>query len=137
MSNQATGTVSPPAALNERARGQLAMLLAQFLVGLGISRLGLPWQTSGAVRIVAIVLLSLHILTGVGLVVGALLTIRGSARLGAMRGLAWGAAAAIVVTFGAGVMTLATGSDWWSYLMGAGATASLPLYGILYVRSAR
>lgn len=122
--------------IKERARGQLAMLLAQFLVGLAISRIGLPWQTGGSVKIVATVLLALHLITAVGLVVGAILVVRAAVRMGSAVGLAWGGGAAITVTFCAGALTLLTGSDWWSYLMGAGATASLPLYGMLYVRSA-
>lgn len=138
MSTEAGRTASPAHALRERTRGQLSMLFAQFLVGLAIARIGLPADTSGFARTVSIVLLGLHLVIAAGLLVGAILSIVIVTRAASFGvGLVWVSAAVVVVTVVSGVVTLVTKNDWWSYLMGAGATLSLPVYGILYLRSTR
>ena len=46
----------------------------------------------------------------------------------------WGAAA-IVLTFGAGITTLITKNNWWSYAMAVGFIASLLVYVSLLVQA--
>ena len=112
------------------------MLLLQFLVGLALSRVGLPAATSGFAKVAAIVLLALHLLLTIGLIASAIICITGAGRLPkSAAGVAWGGFVAVLVAVATGVLFYMTGSDWWSYLMGAAATIALPLYGILYLRS--
>ena len=39
-----------------------------------------------------------------------------------------------MLTFGAGIITLITKSDWWSYTMAVGFIVSLLVYGSLVVQ---
>jgi amino acid permease len=41
----------------------------------------------------------------------------------------------VAVTIGAGVLALATKSNWWSYLMAVGFLASLLIYFVLVLRA--
>ena len=68
---------------------------------------------------------------------GAFVVVRAAARAGSRwRRLAIWGAAAIVVTVGAGILTLITKSNWWSYAMAVGFIASLLIYGGIVVRRA-
>lgn len=75
------------------------------------------------------VVVILHILIAIGLVVIAvrLLLAARRAQLGQRLAL-WGLVV-FVVTFLAGVATMATGSDWASYLMATGFLVAAALYG--------
>ncbi len=139
MSTAENSTAKSPAeALKRNARGQLAMLISQLLFGMAVNLIGTPSETSGFSRIATSILLGLHILVGIGLLAGAIRAIPQAAKINPpATTLAWISAVAIVVTFAAGVLTLTSGSNWWSYLMAVGASATLVTYGLLYVKTLR
>lgn len=127
---------NPRNALRTRARGVLTGLLAQLILGMAVNLLGLPGETTGAARIATSVSLILHVLIAVVLVVAAVLTALIAGRTEPRHpGLGWIGFAVIIVTFAAGVLTMMTNSGWLSFIMAAGTTASLVIYGILYGRA--
>jgi xanthine/uracil permease len=123
--------------LRRRARNQLIMLSAQFLLGMAVNLLGMPGEVgSNPAKAASYALTALHVLIGIGLLVGAVLTIR--------RALGWGrpivrlavfGGVSVGVAFAAGILTMAPGGDWWSYLMAVGFMAALVLYGLLYLHT--
>lgn len=120
--------------VRRNARHQVIGLSAQFLFGMAISLIGQPSETTGVAHAAGNVLLGLHVLVALALVIGAVGVVR-AARGGRDREwrlARWGAAA-IVLTFGAGVATLSTKNDWLSYTMAVGFIVSLLLYGALLV----
>ena len=122
--------------MRREARIQLGFLSAQFLIGMAINLIGQPSEIAGAAHTVSIVLLGLHVVVGIGLVGGAVMVIR-AARGGGKRPrqLARSGAVLIGLTVIAGVMTVITKNNWWSYAMAAGFIASVLLYGTLLVRA--
>ncbi|MGH3194138.1 MAG: hypothetical protein ACRDOL_44140 [Streptosporangiaceae bacterium] len=122
--------------MRREARNQLGFLSAQFLLGMAVNLIGQPSQTTGAAHTASTVLLSLHVAVGIGLLAGAVMVIR-AARGGGdrPRQLARSGAVLIGLTFIAGVMTVITKNNWWSYAMAAGFIASVLLYGSLLVRA--
>lgn len=135
MSAAKRSEITPQLALKRRARGQLSMLLAQLLLGMAVNLIGQPMETSGPPKVASAVFLILHILIGIGLLAGAILVAVNAGRAEpSLSGLAWIGFAVVVVTFAAGVLTMITNSGWWSYLMAAGTTGLLVIYGILSVR---
>jgi hypothetical protein len=122
--------------MRREARRQLAGLSAQFLLGMAVNLIGQPSETSGAAHAVSIVLLGLHIVAAIGLIGGAVMVIR-AARGGGdrRRQLARSGAVLIGLTVIAGVMTVITKNNWWSYTMATGFIASVLLYGSLLVRA--
>lgn len=66
----------------------------------------------------------------------AFLTIRPAAMIGGReQNIAWVAALVIVITFVGGTLSFTPAGGWWSYLMAAGTTVGILLYGMLYVRT--
>jgi heme A synthase len=122
--------------VRRQARDQVVGLSAQFLFGMAISLIGPPSQTTGAAHTVSSVLLGLHVLVGAALIAGAAVVVRAARDHERQRGLARWGAAAIVLTFGAGITTLITTSNWWSYAMAVGFIASLLVYVSLLVQTA-
>ena len=122
--------------MRREARNQLLFLSAQFLLGMAVNLIGQPSQTTGAAHAVSTVLLGLHAVVAIGLVAGAVMVIR-AARGGGdrPRQLARSGAVLIGLTAIAGMMTVITKSNWWSYGMATGFIASLLLYGTLLVRA--
>ncbi len=118
------------------ARNQLVFLSAQFLLGMAVNLIGQPSETTGVAHAASTVLLGLHVVVAIGLVAGAVLVIR-AARGGGdrPRQLARSGAVLIGLTVIAGVMTVITKNNWWSYAMAAGFIASVLLYGSLLVRA--
>ncbi len=114
--------------LIRRAQAQINMLTVMFLLGMAVNLIGLPSETSGIAKTATTIFLGLHALIGLGLLVGAALTIRLSAAGTDLRRLAGIGALLIVITFVAGVLTLALDNNWWSYLMAAGFIASYLVY---------
>ena len=122
--------------MRREARNQLVFLSAQFLLGMAVNLIGQPSETTGAAHAVSTVLLGLHVVVAIGLVAGAVMVIR-AARGGGdrPRQLARSGAVLIGLTVIAGVMTVITKNNWWSYAMAAGFIASVLLYGSLLVRA--
>ena len=122
--------------MRREARNQLVFLSAQFLLGMAVNLIGQPSQTTGAAHAVSTVLLGLHVVVAIGMVAGAVMVIR-AARGGGdrPRQLARSGAVLIGLTVIAGVMTVITKNNWWSYAMAAGFIASVLLYGSLLVRA--
>lgn len=118
------------------ARHMIMGLSAQFLLGMGLSLIGQPAETTGAAHAVGNVLLTLHVLLGAGLVVNAVMVL-GVARTGSdpQRRQARWSTGTIALTFAAGALTLMTRSDWWSYAMATGFITSLGLYVNLLVQA--
>jgi len=119
------------------ARGQVGMLGTAFLLGMAVNLIGLPDETTGGAKTATSILLGLHGLVGLGLLVGAIRvwqqTMKANsavAMLGRMGGIS------IIITLIAGVLTLSTKSNWWSYLMALGFIAAFFIYGRLLLRSA-
>jgi hypothetical protein len=122
--------------MRREARNQLVFLSAQFLLGMAVNLIGPPSQTTGAAHTVSTVLLGLHVVVAIGLLAGTVLVIR-AARGGGKRPrqLARSGAVLIGLTVIAGVITVITNNNWWSYTMAAGFIASMLLYGSLLVRA--
>jgi len=136
MSDKPRSPLTPMLALRRRARGQLSGLLSQLILGLAVNLIGPSNQTAGAVKVAATALLALHVLVAIALVVGSILTVVNARRTEAgLAGLGWIGFAVIIVTFAAGALTMATNNGWLSFLMGVGATASLVIYGTLFMRT--
>jgi hypothetical protein len=112
------------------ARHMVMGLTVQFLLGMAVTLIGQPSETTGDARIASTVFLAAHVLVSAGMVIGAARAVRAAARLGGpwRRAAIWGAAA-ITATVAAGVLTTMTTSNWWSYAMAAGFIAALLIYG--------
>ena len=117
------------------ARHQMMGLTGTFLLGMAVNLIGLPSQTSGAAHIASLALLAAHMLIALGLVLGAVMLLRAIPHGRRMwRKQAILGAAAISVTTAAGVLTLLTKSNWWSYAMAAGFITALLTYGSILVQ---
>jgi heme A synthase len=121
--------------VRQHARHQVIGLAAQFLLGMAVSLIGQPSETTGAAHTASNVLLGLHVLVAVVLIAGAAGVIRATRGRGQQRRLARWGAAAIVLTFGAGIATLITKSNWWSYAMAVGFLVALLVYVGLLVQA--
>jgi hypothetical protein len=122
--------------LRHLARHQVMGLAAQFLLGMAVNLLGLPSQAKGAAHIATTVFLAAHVLITLGLLAGAVMIIRAAGRPQApSRQLAIGGAIAIAATTAAGILTMTTKSNWWSYSMALGFITSLLVYGSLLMRA--
>lgn len=123
--------------VRQHARHQVIGLSAQFLLGMAISLVGPPSQTTGAAHTASNVLLGLHVLVAIVLIAGAAGVIRAARGSDRQKRLARWGAAAIVLTFGAGITTLITNSNWWSYAMAVGFIVALLVYVSLLVQATR
>lgn len=136
MTTQSAKATDTLIKLRDRARGQILMLSAQFLLGMGVNLIGLPGDTSGAAKTTTQILLGLHVLISLGLLVGAGISLSLARKAGEpFVRFAWIGATGIAITVTAGILTTATKSNWWSYLMALGFMASLLLYGAVFTRA--
>jgi heme A synthase len=136
LDSQAAATISVDQKLSRRARAQLVMLIAQFLLGMGVNLIGQPTETTGAAKAVTTAALAGHVAIAAGLIVGAILTVRRAAAVGAeLRTQSRIGVALVAITIAAGVLTMTLRSNWWSYLMAVGFVALLLVYGNLYRRA--
>lgn len=120
------------------ARRQVMMLSAQFLFGMGVALIGQPSETTGVAHTAGNVLLGLHVLVAIALAAVAVRAVRVARASGeAARRLARWGAVMIGLTFVAGVITMSTKNDWWSYAMAVGFITALLLYGSLLVQAPR
>ena len=122
--------------LRHLARHQIMGLAIQFLLGMAVNLLGLPSQARGTAHTATTVFLAAHVLITLGLLVGAVMIVGASARSqGPSRPLAIGGAIAIAATTAAGILTMITKNNWWSYTMALGFIASLLIYGGLLIQA--
>jgi hypothetical protein len=99
---------------------------------MAVNLIGLPSQTSGVAHLASVAFLAAHALIALGLVIGTVLLLRAAARLGGRwRRQATAGAAAIAVAVAAGILTMITSSNWWSYAMAVGFIAALLADGSL------
>jgi hypothetical membrane protein len=114
------------------ARHQVMGLASVFLLGMAVNLIGLPAETTGTAHLASIAFLAAHALIAVGLVIGAVMHLRAAAPLGGRpRSQAIAGTTAIAIATAAGVLTLITRSNWWSYAMAAGFIAALLASGSL------
>ena len=99
--------------IRRQAIGMEGMLAAAFLVGMGITLIGL------------------HILIAVGLAVTSLRILRPAHGLAGARPLTVAGAVVIWLTIVVGVITMGTNNPWLSYLMAVGFIAAVLVYGRL------
>lgn len=93
-----------------------------------------PSQTTGAAHAASNAFLAAHAVVAAALLASAIMVVRHAARAGGRwRRLAIWGVVTIVITVGAGILTLSTKSSWWSYAMAAGFIASLLIYGGILV----
>ena len=122
--------------LRHLARHQITGLAIQFLLGMAVNLLGLPSQARGTAHTATTVFLAAHVLITLGLLAGAVMIVGASARSQApSRQLAIGGAIAIAATTAAGILTMLTKNNWWSYTMALGFIASLLIYGGLLIQA--
>ncbi|HSW77254.1 MAG TPA: hypothetical protein VLG36_00470 [Candidatus Chromulinivoraceae bacterium] len=120
--------------INKQARDQLLGLTAMFLLGMGVNLIGLPSEVTGGQQTATSILLSLHVLIGLSLVAGSIVTVVRAKSSDFMK-LAWIGLATILITLLCGIMTAATESNWWSYGMSIGFIANFWIYGALFVKT--
>jgi len=120
--------------LNKQARDQLGGMSLMFLLGMGVNLIGLPAEVSGGARTATSILLSVHVLIGLGLLAGGVSTVR-RARSSAFIRQSWTGLVALILTVLCGVMTAVTKSNWWSYGMSVGFITNFWIYGSLYVKT--
>ena len=123
--------------LQRTSREALTALGVQFLLGMGANLIRPAGGNPDGSRVIASVVLGLHVLVAVGLIVVAvrvLLAAR-SERIGHRPALA--ALVVTVATFLFGVGTVLTGSGWLSFLMAAGFLADAALYVGTYTLGSR
>lgn len=135
-----TGTHTPPdcARVRHLAQHQVMGLASVFLLGMAVNLTGLPSQTSGAAHLASIAFLAAHALIALGIVAGAVMLLRAAARLdGQWRWQALAGTAAVAVAVAAGILTVMTGSNWWSYAMAVGFITALLAYGSLLLPATR
>lgn len=128
------GRDMPPslASVRHLARHQVMGLASLFLLGMAVYLTGLPAEVGGTAHLASIALLAAHTLIALSLIIGSVLLLRASARLGGQwRRRVIAGATAIAVAAAAGILTLLTSSNWWSYAMAVGFIAALLAYGSL------
>ncbi|CAM5470486.1 hypothetical protein [Leifsonia shinshuensis] len=126
MSAPAAGP-TPSEALRRRSREALTALAVQFLLGMAANLIGDPKGTFAIV--VDTIIVILHILVAIGLVAVSIRVLLAARKAGLGQRLALWGLIVIVITFLAGVGTMATGSEWASYLMAVGFLVAAALYG--------
>ncbi|GAA4156683.1 hypothetical protein [Leifsonia shinshuensis] len=126
MSAPAAGP-TPSETLRRRSREALTALAVQFLLGMAANLIGDPKGTFAIV--VDTIIVILHILVAIGLVAVSIRVLLAARKAGLGQRLALWGLIVIVITFLAGVGTMATGSEWASYLMAVGFLVAAALYG--------
>jgi protein-S-isoprenylcysteine O-methyltransferase Ste14 len=106
-----------------------------FLLGMGTNLIGEPDSTFG--KVANGIILGLHILIAIGLVAVSIRLLLAARKAGLGERLALWGLVVVIVTFLAGVLTMITGNDWWSYLMSVGFLVAVALYGGTFIASYR
>lgn len=120
-------TPSPAESLRRRSREALSALALQFLLGMAANLIGEPKGTFAIV--VDTIIVILHILVAIGLVVVSIRLLLAARKAGVGQRLALWGLIVMVITFLAGVGTIATGNEWASYVMAVGFLVAAALYG--------
>lgn len=126
---------TPAAHLRRRSREALTALAVQYLLGMAANLIGEPDST--VVRVIDAIIVILHILIAVGLVVVSIRVLLAARSAGVGERLALWGLVVMVVTFLAGVLTIAIGSDWASYAMAVGFLVAAALYAGTFLASYR
>lgn len=125
-------TAARLAAVRHLARHQVMGLTSVFLLGMAVSLIGQPAETAGASHVASIAFLAAHAFIALGLLVGSVMLLRATARLGGRpRSQAIAVATATAIATAAGILTLITKNGWWSYAMAVGFIAALLASGSL------
>jgi hypothetical protein len=121
--------------LRGRVRAQIAMLVAQFLLGMAVALIGDREETWAKVS--KDILLGLHVLVAIGLIVGVILTMRLAVHLSAkLQRTARVAALGVGVGVIGGILTLsAPWGDLWSFVMAVGFIVAFLFNGFLYLQT--
>jgi hypothetical protein len=131
----ATDTPTLPDTLRRRSREALYALSLQFLLGMASNLIGEP--NNSVAQVVAIIVIILHILVGIGIIVVAVRLLLAARKAGLGQREALWALVILAVTFLAGVGTMVMGNEWLSYLMAVGFLAGAALYVRTYVMATR
>ena len=126
---------SPAANLRRRSREALTALAVQYVLGMAANLIGEPDSTF--VRVVDAIIVILHILIAVGLVIVSVRVLLAARAAGVGERLAVWGLVVMVITFLAGVLTIAIGSDWASYAMALGFLVAAALYAGTFLASYR
>lgn len=117
-----------PKRFRRRVFSQLWMLALQFLLGMLLNFIGA--DATGTNHTIYIIVLILHILNALGLVEGNIyIALKEKSKL------SWYAVGALIITFCAGILTVFTKQDIWSFVMACGFLASCWLNGMLYIQA--
>jgi hypothetical protein len=119
-----------------RTRAVLGMLVAQFLLGMGVNLIGNP--ESKVSKAIDGIFLGLHVLLAIGLVIVAIFTVRTAFKLGGQ----WPrltriGASGVGLAFIGGIGTMASSgavSSWLSYLMSIGFILAFVGYSFLFAK---
>ena len=123
------------AKVRSRSLHQIYMLTAMFLLGMAVNLMGLPSELDGSEKTISSVFTALHGIIGIGLIIGSILSVVFATKIGKkISTLAWSGLIFVVLTFVAGILTIAIESDWWSYVMAVGFLATVLIYGAIIVR---
>jgi hypothetical protein len=133
----AASTPTRQSRLQRTSREALSALGVQFLLGMGANLIGPPGENSDGARIVAAVVIGLHVLVGVGLIVVGVRVLLAARSQGVGRRTALWALVVTIATFLFGVGTFLTDSGWLSFLMAAGFLAGAALWVATYVLGSR
>ncbi len=133
---QANPSQNSASRIHKQARDQIGGLTLMFLLGMSVNLIGLPAEVDGGEKTVTSIFLALHALIGLGLVIGSISVVL-RAKSSTFIKHAWLGFATIVLTFLCGVMTLRTGSNWWSYAMATGFIANFWIYGMLFIKTGK
>jgi hypothetical protein len=129
------GSSADLAKVRHLARHQVMGLATIFLLGMAVNLIGLPSQTSSGAHIASLAFLAAHVLIAAGLVLGAVMLLRaipGGERTWRKQAIV--GSVAIGTATAAGVLTLLTKSNWWSYAMAVGFIAAILTYGSIVVQ---
>lgn len=130
---KATADMTHNEAIGKQVRGQLGGLSFMFLLGMLVNLIGLPSEATGSAKTATSISLGLHGLIGLGLIAGGIAVLL-KARSSIFVKHAWLGLLAVLFTFLAGLLTMATESNVWSYIMAAGFILSFWVYGALLVK---
>lgn len=130
-------TPSTTGRLTSRLRQLLAMLGAEFLLGMGANLIGLPSEVSGGARAATLTLIGLHAVLALGILTLAVLVNLSAREAQVSTGMARNGLVSVVVAFLAGLGTLGTGNGWLSFVMAAGFLAAAGSYGVAYLEATR